>query len=1789
MLKKFFNKYRKNPVAEKDKEIVSELVEEGKEHLSELKKIDQEILTLQRSTKTTFSFFAPIHNYCRTKYAWYYNWHIKPYATKVHAGILMVLLTTALVTSYLGIFGGHIQQAKAASLVCMWTGEADDGGNWSTPGNWGGTGCDGLTNYPSDTETNKYTVLVTNGSVGDSIVVDAPITISEILVDTFDQILIINNPLTLDKSAGGTGNLSGVSGAGTIQVNSTLHVEGDYTLTTDGNVSVAAVGILDIDGNYTGVGEAGGFVTFEEGANAFFGGDYSEPGWGTNNFSQDATFTFDKNGAQNILSMDGAINGNLIITGSGTKTFDTGPGSGSCGILNNLTIVSGTFDYGLVSGNSQMLCLSGNIDIQQSGAVVSGNRGIVMWGSTISDNSLSGPQDLGRVELYANNTLLSSMKAKTVTVASGTTLSLGAGNTLELAGDGVSADALTLTGTGTIDAGTSTVKYSAVHDDGSVNVTNAGYYSLELAGAENYLLGKSYIGAAKFGGGIKIDSGAALNSNGHDVEVSGDWDNTGTFTQGTKTVTFSGTGTSTIKGTTTFNNLTFDSTAGAKIVKTTAGTTQTVGGALSLSGSLGKLITYQSTTDGGGAGDRYTYAIPSNITDVNYANVRDFVVSGGTIAPVIATCTDNGNNANWLFNFAPSTPTSLIQAKTDDTSITTGSWINETSAKLSASISDTDASDQVKLQVEVQPIGTSFTGTPSGTSTSYCSATCTNSVTISGLVSGTQYHWQARSIDDSSATSNWASYGGNDEGLGDFKIDTTAPIAFTPVATPATWTNSDVSLAFSTTDASSGVASYQVKIDSGSYSTQTSPYTIVVSGLSDGAHTATVKAIDAVGNYREAVATDFQVDKTAPTGGAISIDEGSYTTDTSVSLTLSASDATSGMYQIGISENDTDYTWSAYATSKSYTITGSQGLITIYVKFKDTAGNISGVATDTIRYDPTPPSTPGQPSATTPTNIVRPAWGWSASTDTNSGINKYEVQLDSGSWIDIGNTTSWTTSSDLSAGTHTLKTRSTDNAGNLSFESVAGSVLVDLTAPTISAFTINNNDATATSTSVTLQITTSDASAGLAGRKFSQDGVTYSDWESCDNTTCNLAKSYTLNDGDGTKTVHIKTKDAAGNESNASSDTILLDTTGPGAFSLYSPANNSWTNSTSVHLTWESAVDLASGLQKYQLYLDDAIINSNIASNTTSYDLSDLPIGTHTWQIKAVDNLNNETLSEKRTFGIDQIAPSVPTALTVTNLSNTDLKLVKDLPVKIGWTRSEDAGAGVLSYLVYIGSTPGTSDIINGEEVGVPNYDANLQTDGVYYVRVKAKGNAANISALSEEYSFKVDHTAPSTIAKTVSFDISNRIAGTYSAYIVWSSSVDSSSDGIKEYVIYQGNEKIGSVPLNSSGKESPRRFIKTDLKPGSYSFKVAAVDMAENLGAFSSESLVEISAEKGPALSITDLKATPSTLVDPESGKTSMLVSWKTSTLATSVVEMEGKSYGEEDLTKLNTGHSILITDLMASTTYRFSAKSRDIFGNQATSEGASARTGAKVEKQSTLEIILNSLRDIFSVFKRASAAALEKIGLIKPTQITKEGLIVYNVSDPDIGNAVVISLIKGGQSIEKSADGKSFSSLATPTENYYIDDQVSADKTYYYRQGSEAGIARVNLGGKQDEAPIISDSKVVEEATQLADDKVRIAVGWQTDIPSTSQISYGIGDTNMESTKDDNLNTNHFVIIEGLKSGTEYKFKAKSADENGLGSESEQFAFSTPKTTESQSIINIIIKQLQNILSKLVSWMRI
>jgi hypothetical protein len=103
-------------------------------------------------------------------------------------------------------------------------------------------------------------------------------------------------------------------------------------------------------------------------------------------------------------------------------------------------------------------------------------------------------------------------------------------------------------------------------------------------------------------------------------------------------------------------------------------------------------------------------------------------------------------------------------------------------------------------------------------------------------------------------------------------------------------------------------------------------------------------------------------DTTPPTGSVAINGNATTTNSASVVLTISATDPESSVTQMRFSNDGSSWTnWEAYATSKSWTLTSSDGAKTVYVQFKNGAGLTSTSYQDSITLqssssDTTPPT-----------------------------------------------------------------------------------------------------------------------------------------------------------------------------------------------------------------------------------------------------------------------------------------------------------------------------------------------------------------------------------------------------------------------------------------------------------------------------------------------------------------------------------------------------------------------------------------------------------------------------------------------------------------------------------------------------------------------------------------------------------------------------------------------------------------------------------------------------------------
>jgi len=197
-------------------------------------------------------------------------------------------------------------------------------------------------------------------------------------------------------------------------------------------------------------------------------------------------------------------------------------------------------------------------------------------------------------------------------------------------------------------------------------------------------------------------------------------------------------------------------------------------------------------------------------------------------------------------------------------------------------------------------------------------------------------------------------------------------------------------------------------------------------------------------------------DVNSPTG-SISINSGAtYTTSTSVTLGLSASDTSgtpqspSGVGSMRFSNDGSTWSaWESYATSKSWTLLTGDGVKTVYVQFRDNAGLISSFYTDTIILDTVAPTgsitiNSGNPTYTTTASVTL----YLTYFDATSGVDKVRYSndgvWDTEPWETPAATKAWTlTAGD---GTKTVYYQIKDKAGLLS-TTYSDTIILDTVAP----------------------------------------------------------------------------------------------------------------------------------------------------------------------------------------------------------------------------------------------------------------------------------------------------------------------------------------------------------------------------------------------------------------------------------------------------------------------------------------------------------------------------------------------------------------------------------------------------------------------------------------------------------------------------------------------------------------------------------------------------------------------
>jgi hypothetical protein len=291
--------------------------------------------------------------------------------------------------------------------------------------------------------------------------------------------------------------------------------------------------------------------------------------------------------------------------------------------------------------------------------------------------------------------------------------------------------------------------------------------------------------------------------------------------------------------------------------------------------------------------------------------------------------------------------------------------------------------------------------------------------------------------------------------------------------------------------------------------------------------------------------TTFMYDENPPMKLAIFINnDEEYSVTPSVLLSLQAEDIGSGLSEMSFSMDSAVWSaWEAFNFTRSFELPAGDGKKTIYFKARDITGNIAESVFDTIVLDTIPPEELSIviEDYSKHTNSKRVKINLQG-TDKLSGIGDVSFcynGLDWLSWEPFTQMRYLTFPNDITDGENKIYFKAKDNAGNIA-DPVFDTIILDTLPPFSLSILINDGSDETNSTSVTIVLQAFDNTSGVNRISFSDDGVSWSDWE-----IFKELRSYDLSPGNGEKTIYFRVSDEAGNIGGPISDKIILNITTP--------------------------------------------------------------------------------------------------------------------------------------------------------------------------------------------------------------------------------------------------------------------------------------------------------------------------------------------------------------------------------------------------------------------------------------------------------------------------------------------------------------------------------------------------------------------------------------------------------------------------------------------------------------------
>jgi len=565
-----------------------------------------------------------------------------------------------------------------------------------------------------------------------------------------------------------------------------------------------------------------------------------------------------------------------------------------------------------------------------------------------------------------------------------------------------------------------------------------------------------------------------------------------------------------------------------------------------------------------------------------------------------------------------------------------------------------------------------------------------------------------------------------------FTVDTVAPAA-PVVLTPADGTvTSDNTPTYSGT--AEGGSTVVVIVDGTPVGTATADasgawsFTPIVA-LADGPHTVRATATDAAGNTSLSSNTNaFTVDTLAPAAPVVLAPaDGSVTSDNTPTYSGTAeAGSTVNIFVDGASVGTTTAN-AAGAWSFTPTTALADGQHTVRATATDAAGNTSANSnTNTFTVDTTPPAAPV---------VLTPADGAVITDNTPAYSGTAEAGVTVTIIVDgasVGTTTadatgawSFTPTTALADGQHTVRATATDTVGNTSPSSNTNTFMVDTAAPAAPVVLTPADGVTINDNTPTYSGTAEPGSTVAVIVDGTQVGTT--------TATAAGTWSFTPTTGllNGTHTVRATATDAVGNTSPSSNtNTFIVDATPPPAPVVLTPANGATINDNTP--TYSGTAEPGSTVTVIVDGASVGTITADAAGNWSFTPGTALADGAHAVKATAEDATGNVSQdSNTNTFTVDTTAQA-PVVLTPAN----GAVITDNTPAYSG-----TAEAGNTVTVIVDGAVVGT---VIADGTGAWSFTPTTAlAEGQHTVKATATDPVGNTSADSNTHTFTVDTTPP--------------------------------------------------------------------------------------------------------------------------------------------------------------------------------------------------------------------------------------------------------------------------------------------------------------------------------------------------------------------------------------------------------------------------------------------------------------